>query len=221
MDINDMTIEWAKFCGRMNISEKNQHFFDEIKQKYSVPERYYHTFEGHIGEGLEDLASVWRMCDQPDEVYFAWINHDVIQDTSRTDNEEKSTEFAYDIARRMFLPRRFIYNAGRLIMATKHLGMKKDEEKVKAKKATSIDEHIITDIDLAIFGKNQERFDEYEAGIRAEYSFVTKEVFREKRREILRMFLDKNRIYTTQCFFDMYETKARENLVRSIEMLES
>ena len=62
------------------------------------------------------------------------------------------------------------------------------------------------------------RFDEYEDEIRAEYAWVPGPIFRSKRREVLRGFGARERIYVSGAF-DGDERRARENLKRSLARL--
>jgi predicted metal-dependent HD superfamily phosphohydrolase len=76
------------------------------------------------------------------------------------------------------------------------------------------DAQLLVDIDLSILGAERERFDEYERQIRAEYAFVPALIFNAKRRQILRSFLDRPRIYSTPAF-SVLEATARANLARA------
>ena len=81
------------------------------------------------------------------------------------------------------------------------------------------------DIDLSILGQPPDRFDAYETEIRTEYAPVIEErgtaAFNSGRAGILRRFLDRPAIYSTEHFRARYERAARANLQRSIERLES
>ncbi len=81
------------------------------------------------------------------------------------------------------------------------------------------DAPLLVDVDLSIFGKPPERFDEYETQIRQEYSWVPEATFREKRAEILERFLARKRIYNTEVVFVRYEQQARKNLHASLHRL--
>jgi predicted metal-dependent HD superfamily phosphohydrolase len=74
-------------------------------------------------------------------------------------------------------------------------------------------------VDLSILGQSEARFAEYESQIRSEYAWVAQEVFNTKRAEILRCFLARRRLYSTDHFFDRYEVQARQNLAQSIRTL--
>ena len=93
-----------------------------------------------------------------------------------------------------------------LIMATRHTAV-----------PSGRDEQLLVDIDLSILGAEGARFDEYEQQIRKEYAYVPGFLFRRKRREILKGFLDRSAIYSTPHFHDMLEARARDNLRRVTE----
>ena len=78
------------------------------------------------------------------------------------------------------------------------------------------DSVLLIDIDLSILGQKEDRFSEYERQIREEYSWVPGIIFRPKRASILRGFLDRPRIYSTEMFFAKYERSARANIERSL-----
>jgi predicted metal-dependent HD superfamily phosphohydrolase len=80
----------------------------------------------------------------------------------------------------------------------------------------TLDEQLLVDIDLAILGASEARFLEYERQIREEYGFVPGWLFRRKRRAILRSFLKRPRIFSTQHFNASLEQRARANLARAM-----
>jgi predicted metal-dependent HD superfamily phosphohydrolase len=71
-----------------------------------------------------------------------------------------------------------------------------------------------------ILGAGDERFDEYDAAIREEYSFVPIDTYRERRAEILKSFLARPRIYLTDDYHSRLDRLARANLQRAIDRLE-
>ena len=78
------------------------------------------------------------------------------------------------------------------------------------------DQCLLVDIDLSILGASEKRFQEYERQIREEYSFVPETIFIQKRREILKSFLARQRIYSTCYFFDRLESLARRDLTQAV-----
>jgi predicted metal-dependent HD superfamily phosphohydrolase len=95
-----------------------------------------------------------------------------------------------------------------MILATKHNAA-----------PDSHDAALTVDIDLSILGASATRFDEYETQVRTEYAWVPEEAFREARAKILREFLARPRIYSTDFFYDRLEVSARANLQRSVARL--
>ena len=92
-----------------------------------------------------------------------------------------------------------------LVLVTRHDGV-----------PGNVDEQVLVDIDLAILGAERPRFDEYERQIRDEYAFVPGFLFRRKRRQILRTFLDRPVLYSTAMLRERLEARARDNLRRAI-----
>jgi predicted metal-dependent HD superfamily phosphohydrolase len=79
----------------------------------------------------------------------------------------------------------------------------------------------MVDTDLVILGAESARFVEYEQQIRKEYAWVPENVFREQRANILRAFLQRPYIFSTDLFRARYEHQARENIRQSLEALGS
>lgn len=164
-----------------------------LKARYAEPHRRYHTLE-HVEHCLREFDP--RQAREPEAVELAIWFHDAVYDTRRSDNEERSAELLLSL-----LPE--ATRAGELVLATKHHG------------ASTPDEALLVDVDLAILGQPEERFDLYERQIREEYGWVPEDVFRAKRAGILQAFLDRPFIYRTELFRAKYEEAARRNLLRS------
>ena len=187
-----------------------QSLFQEIKKEYQKPERYYHTFVGHIAFCLRELdhfshCSVGNI----DALELALLLHDCVMDFMGADNEERSATVAVTLCQEIGLSQQFGKEVARLILATKHDSAPEDD-----------DAKLVIDIDLAILGQEAEIFDKYEKNVRQEYAFVPEEIFRKKRAEILKHFLDRPSVFLTEYFQRKYEKQARENLKRSISKLE-
>lgn len=185
-------------------------FYREIAKVYAKLKRFYHTFEGHIEMCLKEFWRVKKFAKNPEAVMMALVLHDVIMDFRRSDNEEKSAEFARDILKRMNAPEEFQEEVAELILATKHEAVPVSE-----------DAKMVVDIDLSILAKNRWQFYRYEKNIRKEYAFVPEETFRTKRAEILEKFLERPQIFSLEYFREKYEERARKNLERSIKKLRS
>ncbi len=201
--------EWDDFFHRNKAKGDSVYFFEQIVSRYKEPIREYHNF-GHIINCMGDFDYAKNICEDPDFVFFELMNHDAIYFPGRKDNEEKSAGFAYELAKRMFLPKRFLEKNGEIILPTKHNQIPEN-----------IDAKVGVDVDLSIFGKSQNEFDAYEIGIRKEYAWVPEKEFKEKRAFVLQRFLDRDFIYLTDLFREKYEAQARINLEKSINALTS
>lgn len=184
--------------------------FSEIMAQYQTPQRYYHTFYGHIASCMTELMNIPSIeHDSRHTLAMAVLLHDVIMDFCRNDNEEQSATFAIALCRRIGASQDFKQKVIHYILSTKHNMIPKDH-----------DAKLMIDIDLTIFGQDMRIFDAYEKCIRKEYLFVPEMLFRKKRIEIIAQFLNRPTIFLTPHFQKKYELQAQTNLLRSIEQLE-
>ena len=176
---------------------------------YSEPHRHYHN-QHHIADCLHEFDGVRHLAREPVAVELAIWFHDAVYDTRAGDNEEHSAELAKDWLKKSNTPDALADAVGQLVLATKHHDG-----------SLHVDAPLLVDVDLSILGQMPERFREYEAQIRAEYSWVEQELFCEKRAEILERFLARERIYGTEKFSGRCELRARRNLRESIAALQT
>jgi predicted metal-dependent HD superfamily phosphohydrolase len=193
---------------RLGAKTRSNPHFNELDRLYSEKKRKYHNWK-HIDDGLLEFKEAKHLAENPDAVELAFFYHDAIYDSKAKDNEEKSAELMFHACIDSQLKIDFINHAKSLVMITKqHLAPK------------DVDEMLMIDLDLSIFGKPEKIFDEYEKNIRKEYSWVSDENFRKGRSQVLDLFLAREEIYKTDYFRKKYEKKAKENLERSIERLQ-
>ena len=180
-----------------------------LVERYSEPHRHYHTLD-HISHCLWELDpdGGFAHARNGNVVKMVVWYHDAVYDPRAHDNEERSAEIATTVLDVGGFPEEFIARVATLVRATAHTTGPKDD-----------DEAVLIDVDLAILGQRADVFDEYEKQIRREYEFVPEEMFRTKRAEILRRFLERPHIYHTASMRHQYELLARQNLEHSIEQL--
>lgn len=183
--------------------------FHELCAQYASPPRAYHNLT-HISECLEEFDNTRHLATNPFAIEFAIWFHDAIYDSMAKDNEERSAELAQNVLRMAELSEAFVDTVRQLILATKHNQPPKDAGTA-----------LLIDIDLSILGQPAEKFDRYEKGIRHEYSWVSAKDFAAGRTAVLKSFLGREKIYSTDFFQQKYEIRARENLKHSIELLKS
>jgi len=177
---------------------------DELLARYAEPQRKYHTRQ-HLEECLALFDEVGDLAAHPAEVEMALWFHDAIYDVKGSGNEERSADWAHETLLAAGVTRDVADRVRQLVLVTKHDGV-----------PGSVDEQVLVDIDLAILGAERPRFDEYERQIRDEYSYVPGFLFRRKRKQILKTFLDRQVLYSTPALRERLDARARENLRRAI-----
>lgn len=165
---------------------------------WSAPNRHYHDLT-HLESMLNGLDTYRDLATHPNAVALAIWFHDAVQDPHRTDDEERSAQWAFDA----------LTDAGCAGLATQVRDM------VLATKAhaptTDADTALLLDLDLAILGQPRPIYERYVRGVRAEYNEVTDEQWREGRRGVLTQLLAKP-LYNTALFRAAFGNQARKNL---------
>jgi len=189
---------------RINADGTPDEEYKRIVQSYSQSSRFYHDLE-HVITGINAYEESKHLMEEPNKVLFAWFYHDIIMKKKSQVDEEASAEIAYNVCRQAVLTEGFAKNVKELIIfGTKHKEIPK-----------TIDQKLISDIDLAIFGKTHGEFDEYNKDIWEEWSWVGRERFADGRKKVLDKFLKRQSIYFTDFFKERYEEQAKENLTRA------
>ena len=182
---------------------------DELNAAYSQPHRYYHTLQ-HLQECLTLLAQLQHLAIQPAQIALALYFHDAIYDVYGNDNEAQSAAWAAKVLIDIGAESKLISRIDTLIMATQH----------HAPQLTAdADSQLLVDIDLAILGREPARFAEYEQQIRQEYHWVSAEQYRQGRGQVLRSFLDRPTIFSTNYFRENFEQQARINIQTTLNSL--
>jgi predicted metal-dependent HD superfamily phosphohydrolase len=180
--------------------------YEQLLSRFAEPHRHYHTAR-HLEECFAELERVRSEAERPAEVELALWFHDAIYDPRRHDNEQRSAAWARTVAADAGLDPSVAERVAALVMATRHDAVPE-----------GADARVLVDVDLAILGAPEERFDEYERAVRQEYAWVPGPVFRRERRKILERFLARPRIFETRGLAAR-EQRARENLGRSLQRL--
>ena len=198
---------WSRLWGSLKVEGSPEPVYCLLSDLYAEPQRAYHTLR-HLTHCLDELEDARHLAEHPNEVEMALWFHDAIYDPKAKDNEERSTELARRVATEALLPEAFGNRVADLVLATRHHGLPE-----------GADAQLLVDIDLSILGRPRGEFDEYETNIRKEYIFVPWPEYRPARSAVLRSFLDRPAIYSTEFFQQKYESRAKANLERSLENL--
>jgi predicted metal-dependent HD superfamily phosphohydrolase len=198
---------WSALWRRLGARSDPAPAHGEIHRAYSEPHRHYHTLE-HIAHALGRFDGIRSRVAAADAAELALWLHDFVYDPRAKDNEARSAAYA----RRLLAEGGVVPAVGErvtdLIMATCH-----------ASPPDAPDARYVVDADLSILGAPAAEFDRYERQVRQEYDFVSEADWRAGRARILRVFMDRPRIFLTPEFAAL-EAAARANLERSIEALQ-
>lgn len=187
------------------------------KKAYKEPHRSYHTAQ-HIIECLahfDQHADSFGVSHELLAMELAIWWHDLVYNISLSpsvlSNEELSAAYAYSALRAVGVRAHIVQIIQHLILVTDH-----------KRKVTGLDAWMV-DIDMAILGADEKRFDEYEQQVEFEYTrVIAHEHYLLGRLQFLRTLLERKRHhYQTDAFRDMYEERARNNIQQLIKKLEA
>ena len=199
---------WAAMWQALGAATPPPGAFELLMQHWRAPHRRYHTVE-HLQECLTGFDDVAELAAQPAEVELAIWYHDAIYEIGVDTNELKSAYLAERAMTAAGCDRDAIGRVRSLILATRHHGHPE-----------TTDEALLLDIDLSILGAPDKRFDRFDADIREEYHAVPWSKYVAGRRQVLRGFLERPRLYFTGHFHDQLSAAAHANLSRALKRLQ-
>lgn len=208
MKFDSLENRWMKrFCCTNTAETIIRNGFKHIATGYSEKHRHYHTLQ-HVDACMKHLDEIVGHIVDFKAVEIALWFHDIIYDPKRNDNEKRSAEYAKAFLASVDLPPEEISKIANLVVLTKH-----------PSRPSRNNEKYMIDIDLAILGANEHRYDQYESSIRKEYGFVPSLLYKKGRRKLLMSFAKSDRIYLTAYFHERYEHQARLNIDRAMKNL--
>jgi predicted metal-dependent HD superfamily phosphohydrolase len=168
--------------------------------------RHYHTLRHveYLLKHVEDFKGV----SHPDRNLIKWSIwfHDIIYNSLRKDNEERSANVMADFMRAIGMPNEHIETMRWLILVTKHIGSPQ-----------TYLEDIICDLDLREFVN--ERHSKNSEEVREEFFHLSDDEFNEGRIQFIDWMLSKEYIYHTDLYRESLEALARQNLLREKESI--
>jgi len=180
--------------------------WSDIEKNYTKPNRYYHTLS-HLDNLISELAAFKDLFTNWNTIVFAVAYHDIIYNTLKSNNEEKSAAFAVKQLEAINFPPRERSNCEQIILAT------------KKHEPGNFETNLFTDADLSILGADLETYKTYSQHIRKEYSVYPDIVYNPGRKKVLIHFLEMKSIYKTTEFSGRYESNARLNLQTELNNL--
>ncbi|ELY2018146.1 hypothetical protein SL053_002061 [Flavobacterium psychrophilum] len=179
----------------------------EIEKNYSGKKRHYHTLH-HLDNLLTLLTEIKGEIQNWDTILFTLYYHDIIYNSLKSDNEEKSAELAEKRMTQISVPVGIVEHCKKQILATKsHI------------KSTDSDTNYFTDADLSILGQPWDTYSVYYKNVRKEYSIYPDLVYNPGRKKVLNNFLKIDRLFKTDLFYNKFEIQAKENVQKELHRL--
>lgn len=217
-NIDKMTDRWVWFCEEKLKADPAYVWvtWPMLAYGYTEDHRYYHDLT-HIEHCLSILDTFENSVHTKylNLIEFALWFHDVVYNTKSSRNEEDSAEVARNAMGFLNCDTLFKAQVVRMIHLTKHAGVNNNDDIMPLTYA----EQLFLDIDLSILGAEESKFNEYDKNIRREYSWVSDNVYNQKRPEILSSFLQRENIFQTIEMRSKFEEQARKNLRNAIDKL--
>jgi predicted metal-dependent HD superfamily phosphohydrolase len=179
----------------------------EIEKAYSTKKRHYHTLQ-HLDDLLSQLTEARGEIKDWEIILFTLYYHDIIYNSLKSDNEEKSAEWAEKRMSQIGVPNSTIERCKTQIFATK-----------SHTKSADSDTNYFTDADLSVLGQPWETYKQYSSNVRKEYSLYPDFVYNPGRKKVLNHFLELDRIFKTDFYYRKFEAQARQNLIKEMYSL--
>ncbi len=189
-----------------NVGLTNE-LWTEIENNYTSKKRHYHTLQ-HLYNLLIKLTEVKNEIQNWNTILFTLYYHDIVYNSLKSDNEEKSAAFAEKRLKQISVSIDTIEQCKNQILATKSHLICPDS-----------DTNYFIDADLSVLGQNWETYSLYCKNVRKEYSIYPDLVYKQGRQKVLKHFLSMDRIYKTEFFFCKFETQAKRNLTNELNIL--
>ena len=202
---------WYKICKPYTTDQELiESCWQEIPKAYQSKGRYYHNLQ-HISKLLQQAQAYQEELEDYELLCFSIFYHDIVYSSLRKDNEPQSATLARKRLQKMGLSNDSIEKCGRQIEATQKHQIP----------SNSFDPDLpyFLDFDLSILGSEWSSYQLYTKQIRKEYRIYPGWMYRKGRKQVLRHFLERERLFFTKSYFEKYEGKARENLWREIKLL--
>jgi predicted metal-dependent HD superfamily phosphohydrolase len=205
-----LTAHWNRLMARLEIGPKNSGELERLLALWSGPDRHYHT-QCHLLWLLDEIDRQSALLAEPERLYLAAWYHDAIYDTQRQDNEAMSADLARDSLGKMQLGGALIDRVCALILSTA----------AHRSGGTDRDDDLFLDMDCAILGAGNDRYDAYAAEIQAEYAWVPADLYQEGRGQFLEMMSNEKQVFLTPEYEARLGDQARENMRRELNTLKA
>lgn len=181
--------------------------WSEIEKNYSASNRHYHNLT-HLEDLYKEISEVKEEIIDWEITLFTLYYHDIIYNASKSNNEEKSAEFASARLQELGISADKVEACHAQIIATKLHNI-----------SPSSDINLFNDADLSILGRDWDTYKNYFQNVRKEYSIYPMFLYKRGRKKVLKHFLEMDQIFKTVHFASKYESQARVNLQKELTEL--
>ncbi|MBX2875068.1 MAG: hypothetical protein KTR30_23290 [Saprospiraceae bacterium] len=200
---------WRELAEQVGLSKDViQESWIEISNAYRSPDRFYHNLV-HISDMLTLFKLHQSHLEYPEVVALSIWFHDIIYQVDRKDNEKRSAERATFYLQHSPLIEAKVELVYQSILATQHHQLSINYP----------DLAYLLDFDLAVLGRNWDRYQLYASQIRKEYSIYPDKLYRPGRKKVLQHFLEREILYFTAIGQQEWESQARSNLRMELSSL--
>lgn len=174
--------------------------------------RPYHNWD-HILAILYLASKFPHLINDIEAFFWMTVFHDLIYQSDRQDNEEKSAAAARETLIKLVSEARLKLIGLGISATAKH------RVPQGLSSAATQDIAFFLDCDLAILGADSEMFKAYDAAIREEYAWVPEPQWRSGRAGVMKNFLERDPLYFTTEMRKEFEASARRNMIALIKEL--
>ncbi|MCP5432500.1 MAG: hypothetical protein H6923_04435 [Alphaproteobacteria bacterium] len=183
-----------------------------LKARYGEPHRAYHTWT-HIEALLAGLAAHSSLVSDTTPVGLAILYHDAVYDPLSATNEEDSAELLEEEVGATLDVETLAATRAMIVATAGHALPSFGTESFRADCA------VFLDLDLSIFAAPRPEFAAYHEAVRMEYAHVTPTVYAAARRDVLKGFLARERLFLSPALSSEWDWRARANLTWAISRL--
>ncbi len=211
-DLSKYFAQHLSAIGNDILPQQIELLWQNIAVRYTEPQRAYHTLD-HIEQLMIQLENIKPFLSKPDTIALALYYHDIVYDPTRSDNEQKSAEYAVEALSPYLSSTRCQDIYALIVMTADH----QIDESINSVKYN--DAAYLLDMDLSILGAHWSAYEQYTQAVRQEYAHVTDDNYRDGRNAILKGLLAHPRLYLTDYYHGRLEAQARHNIEREIILL--
>jgi predicted metal-dependent HD superfamily phosphohydrolase len=199
---------WVATLRRVGARDDIAHAGVEVISAYADGRRRYHDLR-HLDDVLRNVDDLAPYAADADAVRIAAWFHDVVYDPTRSDNERQSAVTAERTLHRLRVDKSVVQEVCRLVLLTETHDPAADDRNGA----------VLCDADLAVLASDPQRYAEYAAAVREEYSHVADDDFRRGRAGVLRSLLALPVLFRTPYGHAQWEATARHNLQTELTLL--